>query len=426
MTDHSQRGGLLAYFGNTVFTLLPANMFHYSMILLSGTYVGSSSFTGIVFFCIFLPIGVLTPFAGKALDNRSRKGLVVLGQGVSLVALAGLFLLVSIPVIAEMRAPIMIVLAIVMGSSLALVVPARLTYLADIADDRALAQATALTAMLTVLGFGLAPVTVDLVKAQIGWAGLGATIVALHVLGMLMLLGTGSRKVRQVSSTFSGSFRQYLSKNPVIFQALVIAALFFVAMGPLQVLLPQYFVDSLGASEVLRGAIISWLGGGLFLGALCAQVWVSKTSHFGRGVVLVGVGLGAATVLIAVAPSVTLGGVLLALCGLGLGFGSTSVSVLLQHLSDDDHRGQTMAAFSVVFQLFPAVFGLLAGVAASVTSVPVALVLVGAVIIFGLLSVSAFARPFATYGQLMATDGRSEDGIDKNESANRDSPYRRK
>eukprot|EP00439_Symbiodinium_sp_Y106_P088337 s1_g873.t1 len=393
-------------------------MFHYSMILLSGTYASSPSFTGIVFFCIFLPIGVLTPFAGKALDNRNRKGLVVFGQGASLVALVGLFLLVSMPVAAELRAPIMIVLSLIMGSSLALVVPARLTFLADIADDAALPGATALTAMLTVLGFGLAPIAVDLVKAQVGWPGLGATIVALHVVGMLMLWRAGSRKAKQVGSKLNGSFRQYLSKNPIIFQALVTAALFFIAMGPLQVLLPRYFVDSLGASEVLRGAIISWLGGGLFLGALGAQVWVSKTSHLGRGVILIGIGLGIATALIAIAPGVTLGGLLLALCGLGLGFGSTSLSVLLQRLSDDDHRGRTMAAFSVVFQLVPAVFGLLAGVTASITNVSVALAVTGTIIIFGLFSVIAFARPFATYRHLTTTTEHSEDGIGKTEFAN--------
>lgn len=400
MTDTSQRSGLAAYFGNTVFTLLPANMFHYSMILLSGTFVGSPSFTGVVFFCIFLPIGVLTPLAGKALDTRNRRTLVFLGQAASLVALAGLLLLVSVPVAADLRAPIMIALALVMGASLAFVVPARLTFLADVADEKTLPGATALTAMLTVLGFGLAPVTVDFLKSQVGWSGLGAIIVVLHVLGMLMLLGARSRTVQHAGAKLSGTFRHYLSTKPVILQALLAAALFFIAMGPLQVLLPRYFVESLGASELLRGAIISWLGGGLFLGAVAAQIWVSKTLHFGRGVILVGIGLGIATGLIAVAPNITLGGILLALCGMGLGFGSTSVSVLLQQLSDDDHRGQTMAAFSMVFQLIPAVSGLLAGIAASLSSVPAALAVVGMAIVTGLLILRMRARPFATHGVL--------------------------
>ncbi|MEO0829229.1 MAG: MFS transporter [Pseudomonadota bacterium] len=400
MTETSQRSGLAAYFGNTVFTLLPANMFHYSMILLSGTFVGSPSFTGVVFFCIFLPIGVLTPLAGKALDTRNRRTLVFLGQAASLVALAGLLLLVSVPVADDLRAPIMIALALVMGASLAFVVPARLTFLADIADEKTLPGATALTAMLTVLGFGLAPVTVDFLKSQVGWPGLGAIIVVLHVLGMLMLLGARSRRVQHAGAKLSGTFRHYLSTKPVIFQALLAAALFFIAMGPLQVLLPRYFVESLGASELLRGAIISWLGGGLFVGAVAAQIWVSKTLHFGRGVILVGIGLGIATGLIAVVPNITLGGILLAVCGMGLGFGSTSVSVLLQQLSDDDHRGQTMAAFSMVFQLIPAVSGLLAGIAASVSSVPAALALVGVAIGTGLLILWMRARPFATHGAL--------------------------
>ncbi len=401
MTGRSQRSGLAAYFGNTVLTLLPANMFHYSMILLSGSFVDSPSFTGIVFFCIFLPIGVLTPVAGKALDNRNRRTLVFLGQAASLIALVGLLLLVSLSVAPDLRAPIMIALALVMGSSLAFVVPARLTFLADIANEKTLPSATALTAMLTVLGFGLAPVIVDFIKSHIGWTGLSATIVALHVLGMLLLWGAQSRKVQQAGTKLSGTFRLYLSTKPVIFQALLAAALFFIAMGPLQVLLPRYFVESLGASELLRGAIISWLGGGLFLGALAAQVWVSKTRHFGRGVILVGICLGVATGLIAFASSVALGGLLLALCGVGLGFGSTSVSVLLQHLSDDAHRGQTMAAFSMVFQLIPAAFGLLAGVTASMSGVPTALALVGIGIVAGLLILWVRARPFVSHGSLI-------------------------
>lgn len=402
MTDISQRKGLIAYFANTVLTLLPANMFHYSMILLSGTFVESSSFTGIVFFCIFLPIGVLTPIAGKALDKHNRKTLIVLGQAASLIALLGLLLLVTVPVATELRAPLMIALSLMMGASLAFVVPARLTFLADIADETSLSGATALTAMLTVLGFGLAPVTVDFVKSQVGWSGVGVGIVTLHVLGMVMLSFVRSYKVKKTGSKLSRPFKEYLLSNPIILQALLAAALIFIAMGPLQVLLPRYFVESLGASEVLRGAIISWLGGGLFLGAFAAQIWVSKTQHFGRDVILAGVGLGISTALIAVAWSVSIGGVLLALCGIGLGFGSTSVSVLLQKFSDDDHRGQVMAAFSVVFQLVPAIFGLLASVVASVFDVPTALTLIGLTIATGLLAMMIFARSFAGLGPLEA------------------------
>lgn len=402
MTKTSQRKGLTAYFANTVLTLLPANMFHYSMILLSGTFVESSSFTGIVFFCIFLPIGVLTPIAGKALDRHDRKTLVVLGQAASLIALLGLLLLVTVPAATELRAPFMIALSLMMGASLAFVVPARLTFLADIADETSLSGATAFTAMLTVLGFGLAPVTVDFVKSQVGWSGLGVGIVTLHILGMVMLFFIRSHKIKEIGSKLSRPFKEYLLSNPIILQALLAAALIFIAMGPLQVLLPRYFVESLGTSEVLRGAIISWLGGGLFLGAFTAQVWVSKTQHFGRDVILAGAGLGISTALIAVAGSVSIGGVLLALCGIGLGFGSTSLSVLLQKFSDDDHRGQTMAAFSVVFQLVPAIFGLLASVVASTFDVPTALTLIGLTIVTGLLAMMIFARSFAGLGPLKA------------------------
>lgn len=392
--------GLASYFGNTVLTLLPANMFHYSMILLSSAYVESPSFAGIVFFCTFVPIGLLTPIAGRALDLKNRKALVVLGQATSLVALAGLALLMSVQVNEDLRPAIMIALAIIMGSSLAFVVPARLTFLADIADEEKLPGATAMTALLTLVGFGLAPVTVDFVKSQVDWVGLGVAIVALHVLGMILLTGARAHRVREVHTGPTGSFRSYLSENPLVLQALIAVALIFTAMGPLQVLLPRYFVDSLGATELQRGMIISWLGGGLLIGALASQIWVTRTRRFGLGVLLAGMGLGVATGAIALASNTSIGGLLLAASGLALGFSSTSVSVLLQQFAGDEHRGQTMAAFSMVFQLIPAIFALLAGFVASVTSVPTALALSGSLIVLGLGGVFLLSRPFKNLGSL--------------------------
>ncbi|MBV1934194.1 MAG: hypothetical protein KUG59_05865, partial [Parvibaculaceae bacterium] len=66
------------------------------------------------------------------------------------------------------------------------------------------------------------------------------------------------------------------------------------------------------------------------------------------------------------------------------------------------HRGQTMAAFSVVFQLVPAIFGLIAGVVANAFDVPTALTLIGLIIVTGLSAIIIFARSFAGLGSLKA------------------------
>lgn len=393
MTSSSTNFGLVAYLANTLLTLLPANMFHYSMILMSGLYLESSTLTGLVFFSIFLPIGILTTFAGKMLDRRDRKKIVVFGQVLSLIAFFGLLFLFSVELSTTLRAILMVTFSVTMGSSLAFVVPARLAFLADVVEKDTLSKATGVTALLTLAGVGLAPVCTDLIKSSYGWIGLGLIIIGLHLAGMGCLwFVRRCPSAVTIAVDVGGSFRSYLQQNPVLFQGILLVMLMFSALGPLQVLLPEHLVNSLGATEIQRGATMSWLGGGLLTGAIAAQFWVPRTRRFGLGIGIVGVTLGAAGGLIAMMTATFPVAVLLGINGFCLGVGSTALSVLLQNFSDDAHKGQTMAAFSAMFQLMPAVFGLLGGTVAAPMGVGGALVISGLIVIAGVICVLSFSN----------------------------------
>ena len=79
------------------------------------------------------------------------------------------------------------------GLAWSFVGPARLTTLGQIAPPDKLKPATIIFNLQVLVGFGLAPVVIGLVRSRYGWPAVFATGMGFFVAASLMLLGTRTR-----------------------------------------------------------------------------------------------------------------------------------------------------------------------------------------------------------------------------------------
>lgn len=374
--------GLGAYYINSIITLLLANMFHYTLIIISNESIGSKAFTGILFFSIFIPILFLTPFVGPLLDKKNRRTLLITGQIITLLAYVLLLVAQEYNPLTSLLPVFLIGMALVMGTSLALVVPARISLLADIVPKNQLANATATSALFPMLGFSLAPVCVDFLNSQLNSQNYYELLIALHIMAMFFLVRIPNPSNIKSHNQEQGNLKSYLTTMPLLKETLLFFCLVISIIGPLQTLLPSLLTEELGISSVKRGVFMSSLGIGLIIGGVLCRIYISNVTNLGRIIFTCG-GLTCVLVTcIALTETANIVALFLLASGALLGFSASAMTVLIQNFTDDRYRGRLTALFGLIFQLSPALGGLATGLIAQTSSTQISLLLAALFILF--------------------------------------------
>ena len=374
--------GLGAYYLNSFVTLLLANMFHYSLIIISNENVGSKAFTGVLFFSIFIPILFLTPFIGRLLDKKKRRTLLFMGQLITLIAYVSLFLSQWIEVPKDVLPFGLIIMALIMGASLAMVVPARIALLADIVPKEKLANATATSALFPMLGFSLAPACVDFFSSKLNNPGYFELLIIFQIVAMYLIILIPNNSKSVFNSTDKISLKNYLAKMPLLKETLLFFCLIIFIIGPFQTLLPVLLVEELGVSKLQRGLFMSSLGAGLLVGGILSRLYIANLVKLGRVIFIVGGLIGVLVSFIASVNTASVAVFLLFVTGTLLGFAASALTVLIQDVTDDRYRGRLTALFSLIFQLAPALGGLATGFIAQLSDARTSL-MVAAIVILG-------------------------------------------
>ena len=380
MNNQSPRG-LGAYYLNSFVTLLLANMFHYSLIVISNDVIGSKAFTGILFFSIFVPIIFLMPFVGNTLDKRSRKEVLLFGQIITLLAYILLLLTSWLQISSAVLPFLLMAAALTMGTSLAMIVPARISLLADIVSKENLSNATATSAMFPMLGFSLAPACVDYLSNSMGQGSYFELLIILHLAGMLLIILIPYKSNLVTSNNNDTPLKGYLDKSPLLRETLMFFCLIIFIIGPFQTLLPVLFVEELGVSNVQRGLYMSSLGLGLLSGGIVSRLYITRLNSIGKAIFIISALIGFLVGMIASVNTAPLAATLLYFAGIFLGFGCSALTVLIQNVTDDRYRGRLNALFSLIFQLAPALGGLITGIIAQLSSTRTSL-MASAILIF--------------------------------------------
>lgn len=338
------------------------HMVNYTVILYLQEKVGSDLLSGIGFGLSFGTSIVFGWFAGVLCDRISPARVIHAAQALFLLCLAGLWWTDAGATDAS-RVGWTLFSAFLGGLAWSFVGPARLATLGQIAPPDKLRPATIIFNLQVLLGFGLAPVVIGLVRSRAGWPAVFATGMGLFVASSLLLLGTHTRGSEQPSRGVAQELMEGFAAvraNPLLVQLILAAILAYAMTGPMQILLPKLAREVLGLTELQRGGYLGLMALTLIAGGVSALV-LGKHLHHGAAIF---VGTITASLLFAslsywtsAAASAT------ALGGMGL-LGGMVISFIIagiQGQAPEATRGRIMGIYSIISQVVPAASGIAAG-----------------------------------------------------------------
>ncbi|RHX81343.1 MFS transporter [Leptospira yasudae] len=355
---------LLFFYANTGVTLLAGNMLNYSLIIYSLDITGSQTFAGSIFFANVLPTILFSFFVGAILDRYSRLKILYLFQTNYILSALIIGILIATGRMNYDLRWILILLAAYNGLALTFMIPGRLTLLGNLVDAKDTGKATMMLNILIIVGFGLAPMIVGLIKQKQDWDILFYTIAALYLFGYLFLILV---KIRETVSVEKETIWEglktgllFLKSEKVSVELLILTAFAIFMVGPLQVVLPQFAKNILLLNEQGRGLYMGTLGLGLFIGGIGARLLHDR---FHRGYVMLGATFLTGIIALAIAnsPNAFLSAALLLTTGILGGLLSALIPSTLQLITPDGVRGRVMSFYSLIFQTTPALAGLLTG-----------------------------------------------------------------
>ncbi|TGK97980.1 MFS transporter [Leptospira levettii] len=357
------------------FGTFASSCFLYSIVIFTQTLTVVKGYSGIVFFFLFLPFPLFFLYTGYLLDHYSKKWVVV---GFQFFLFLAAFLLGGLTHIFETYPLLLLPLAFLNGIGMTTVLPGRMALLREVMESHRLVFHTIAGNLLLIFSFGMSPLVVGWIREFQSYSILFLFLAFLHVLSMFAftLLKLNEKETMSNSSQTKLEKRipnseipslvenlravlGFLHMDPVSRQVMWIAIFSMLALGPIQVVLPQYVKLELGLGELARGSVLMFLGPGLFLGGIFTILY----HHLERkGLVLLIVFglssfffLGFVPFYEAKATSIFL------FCfGVSGGVLSSLMPAILQKRAEDGLRGRILSLYTVCFQFTPAISGFFA------------------------------------------------------------------
>jgi len=356
----------------------------------------SAFVVGLVSVAQFLPLVLLSPFAGGVADRVDRRRMVIVSQtfaamAASAIALASLLLGVdglpgAWPILAA---------AAGIGIGNALSQPAMNSLVPGLVAHRDLATAVSLTSLTYNIGRAVGPAGAGILLITLG-AEIAFLINACSFLVLIagLLLVRARRREQDPDPAADRSVRagvRYVRNDPTALLLLGGVAAAGFAADPAITLAPS-FADLLDRGEALVAAIVSGFGIAAIPAALAsgrAQNRHGSAPIAGMGMAIMAIGSLAA----AVAPWPWL--VLVGFSSTGAGFvlAVTSFTTLLQLQLPDELRGRVMALWTVAFLGNRPLAAAIDGGAADLTGPRLAMGIAITVSLLGVLIATRLARP---------------------------------
>ena len=387
-------GRLGAFFVSCLLAFTAGHMFNYTVILYLQEAVGSDLLSGIGFGLAFGSSIVFGWFAGVVCDRVPPHRVIHAAQALFLAGLACLWWAQS-GASEQNRVAWVLGGAFLGGLAWSFVGPARLTTLAQMARPDELRPATIIFNLQVLVGFGLAPLLIGVVRSRAGWGAVIALAAAGFVLASLLIANLRT----QANATPSGNsvwadidegFR-VVGADPLLKQLMLAAVLAYAMTGPLQILLPKLAREVLHLSELERGAYLGLMALSLITGGISALV-LARRVHHGL-VVFAGI---IATYLVFASlsqiTSVALSATTLACVGITGGMVISLVVSGIQAHAPVAMRGRIMSMYSITSQVVPALSGVAAGALVNGVGVTAAIAISG-LTLAGIVALSALRMP---------------------------------
>ena len=354
----------------------------------------SALIVGLVSVAQFLPQTVLAPLSGALADRGDRRKQLIFGRVIAASGSGALAIWIFIVGVDGLPGYLpVLAAALVVGTGFMIGHPAMHSLVPALVRPSELAAAITLSSMPFTVARAAGPAIGALVAASAGpaWAFLLASAGNLAFAALLLPLKVGGRVERKPDADVSvRAGLRYVRHDKYIVMLLIgITAVSFGA-DPVLTLTPA-LASTLGQGESAVGLMASFFGVGAalaipFVRLLQRRIGIAGAATAGLAFMVVG------NVLAGLSFSLPLAVASFAVAGFGMSLAMPSFSTQLQMHVDDQFRGRVMALWIVAFQGTRPLAALLSGTLADVTTVRIALVVMGAVITSSAL-LFHFGRP---------------------------------
>jgi MFS family permease len=318
----------------------------YSIGRATGTIEQSAFLVGMVGLVQFVPMFVLTLFAGSLADRISRRAIVVVSIAAEALGVVGLTL---VALQDKPSISIIFVIAAVFGASRAFFRPAVWAMMPMLVPTAEMPRAISLTSLTGEIAVIFGPWVGGLLIAHATATAYGVAAV-LYASGLItvLLIRQSTTPVRQPGNQFA-LIREglvYVWQNKVIFGAISLD-LFAVLLGGATALLPAFASDILQVGPTGFGLLRSGPAIGAALMALALSRWPLKR-HAGARMFWAVAAFGAATVVFGLSRSLWLSVLALAVLG-AADMVSVYVRQILMQIVTPDHMRGRVASVSGLF-----------------------------------------------------------------------------
>lgn len=367
------------FYLSCLFAFVSGHTVNYAVIIYAQDVLHSDLLSGIGFGLCFGPPLVLGWYAGVLCDRLAPGRLIVFSQLVFIVA--GVLLLASSNLTAgpDGKAALLVLAALCAGCGWSFVAPARFATLAQVVPGDRLHGATVLLNLLTMLGFGIAPIILAATHARAGWNGVFTAIVIGFIVATVLMAWTPTRPSTRPRGRVLVDVRDGLAAvaaRPLLLQFLLANILAYCLMGPMQVLLPRLAVSELMLGGMARGLYLGILAVALIIGGVLCMA-LKRRMHDGRTILTGALAAGLAVIVIAQVAAPWLSAVVLLVAGIIGGIVVSLIVAGLQSEAGADVRGRVMSMYTISSQVVPALSGLTAGALSEYLGVVMAMLVCG-------------------------------------------------
>ena len=331
----------------------------------------------------YLPVTLLTLFAGVWIDRFPKKKILIATQTISMILALSL---AALAFTHSVKYEYVLILAVLLGITNSVDMPARQSFMIEIAGRDDLMNAIALNSVTFNLAKILGPSigAVLLAAMGAGWCFLinGLSFIAV-IFGLFLIKVkpyVRTKTTTKIISEIADGLR-YIYKSRVLFQTVLLILVIGVFGFNYNILIPVFVKNVLHQDAAAFGVLMAALGVGSVFGALTASRKGNGGSNMKIMIIcslIIGLFLffnGFSTVYV-----VSI--IILVITGAASIYFSTTANTTLQLNSANEYRGRVMSVYSLVFAGATPVGSIFAGAAISGIGISETFALSGLLIIF--------------------------------------------
>lgn len=347
------------------------------------TLTNSPLLLGVLGVAQFLPVTILTLFAGVLIDKYPKKKILLVTQSISMILA---LILATLVFTHTVKYEYILILAVLLGITNSIDMPTRQSFMIEIAGREDLMNAIALNSVIFNLAKILGPSIGALLMATLGagWCFLinGLSFIAV-IYGLLQIKvkpyvrGENSNNIlKEIKDGL-----KYIYKERILFKSVLLVLVMGIFAFNYNVLIPVFVKDVLRQEAKTFGILMAALGVGSVFGALTVS---GKGSSGPKMKIMIISSLIIGTLLFLNGFSTQYVATVIMLVAIGAFsiYFSTTANTTLQMNSKDEYRGRVMSVYSLVFAGATPIGSMFAGVAISSIGVSETFRLSGALIVF--------------------------------------------